>query len=156
MVDQVKKLLLNRSGVPGMRKVSDAPSDAVMSLFGVTGADSDYDSDADVVERLLPLALAPDLVAFRRFYDGRTTPVAEASVYRTAKDGLSPDGIYGRILGRDGWWKVSALFQHDDPAVYAVLADMRDGVSGKDAAYALGAVLLAVAYRRWILQGGGD
>lgn len=152
MVDQVKKLLLNRSGVPGMRKVSDAPSDAVMSLFGVTGADS----DADVVERLLPLALAPDLVAFRRFYDGRTTPVAAASVYRTAKDCLSPDGLYAGIFGRDGWWKVSALFQHEDPAVYAVLADMRDGVTGKDAAYALGAVLLAVAYRRLILQGGGD
>lgn len=155
MVDQVKKLLLNMSGVPGMRKVSDAPSDTVMSLFGVTGADSDADSGADVVERLLPLALAPDLAAFRRFYDGRTTPAAASSVYRTAAAGLSPDGLYERILGRDGWWKASALFQHADPAVYAVLADMRDGVTGKDAAYALGAVLLAVAYRRWILQGEG-
>ena len=135
--------------------MSDAPSDAVMALFGVGGGTA---ADADVVDRLMPLALAPDLLRFRRFYDPRVTPPAPrpvSSVYRQAVDALSPAGLYDRVLGPDGWWRAAAVFQHEDPAVAAVLGEMQEAATSGDAPYALGAVLLAVAYRRWLLQGGG-
>ncbi len=153
MVDHVKKLLLNESGARGLRRVSDPPSDAVMALFGVTGEDPVRDSGT--VDRLMPLAMAPDLSRFRRFYDQRTTPPLSESVYWQPADALSPSGLYGRVLGYDGWWRVSALFQHADPGIYAVLSELRDCATSADAPYALGAVLLAVAYRRLVLQGGG-
>lgn len=143
MIDQVKTLLLNPVGVSGYRHVADAPSDVVMGLF-------DVDTD-----RILPFAMSPDLLCFRRFYDQRTTPPRQSSVYRRPASELSVSGLYDRVFGRDGWWKVAALFQHDDLAVASVLAEMRAAALSGDAVYALGAVLLAVAYRRWLLQGGG-
>lgn len=151
MVDQVRTLLLNPSGVPEYRRVADAPSDAAMALFAVAGDDA-----SAAVDRVLPLALAPDLARFRRFYDPRVTPSRPASVYRQPAGALSPTGLYERVLGYEGWWSVVGLFQHADPAVAAVLGEMRAAVTSTDAPYALGAVLLAVAYRRWLLQGGGD
>lgn len=151
MVDQVETLLLNPSDVPGYRHVVDAPSDSAMALFGV--ASSDVDGKA-VVLQLLPLALAPDLARFRRFYDRRVTPRGRQSVYTASA--LSPDGLWDRVLGHEGWWTVSGLFQHPDPSVAAVLSEMRAAAVSADAPYALGAVLLACAYRRWLLQGGGD
>jgi len=151
MTDQVRTLLLNPSGVPGYRRVADAPSDAVMALFGATG-----DAAASAVAWLVPLALAPDLSHFRRFYDPRVTPPRPSSVYRQPASALSPSGLYDRVLGREGWWTVAGLFQYGDPAVAAVLSEMRAAAASGDAPYALGAVLLAVAYRRWVLQGGGD
>lgn len=155
MIDQVKALLLNGRGISGLRRVSDAASDAVMALFGVSGAEVDADADGSVVSRLMPLALAPDLSRFRRFYDPRVTPPGQSSIYRTATDDLSPSGLYDRVLGHEGWWTVTTVFSHADPAVAVVLAEMRSAAMSGDAPYALGAVLLAVAYRRWILQGGG-
>ena len=155
MTDQVRVLLLNPSDAPGYRHVSDAPSDVVMALFGADGGSAVAEA---AVDRLMPLALAPDLSRFRRFYDPRVTPPATrsvSSVYRQAADALSPAGLYDRVLGSDGWWRAAAAFQHEDPAVAAVLGEMREAATGGDAPYALGAVLLAVAYRRWLLQGGG-
>jgi len=153
MVDQVKTLLVNPRGVAGYRHVVDTPSDSVMSLFGVASGAADCES---AVSRVMPLALAPDLARFRRFYDSRVTPGRTQSVYRQSSDSLSPVGLYARVLGSEGWWTVSGLFQHNDPEAYAVLAELRAAASSTDAPYALGAVLLAVAYRRWVLQGGGD
>ena len=153
MVDQVETLLLNPSGVPGYRHVVDVSADSVMTLFGVAASDADGKA---VVLRLLPLALAPDLARFRRFYDRRVTPRRGQSVYRQPVSALSPDGLRDRVLGHDGWWTVSGLFQHPDPGVAAVLSEMRAAAVSADAPYALGAVLLACAYRRWLLQGGGD
>lgn len=143
MVDQVRVLLANPSDVPGYVHVVDPVSDAVMDIFGGN------------VDLFLPFALAPDLSRFRRFYDSRTTPVRPSSVYRQPADSLSVPGVYDRVLGGDGWWKVSAVFQHADPGVAVVLSEMRDAAMSGDAVYALGAVLLAVAYRRWLLQGRG-
>lgn len=153
MVDQVELLLLNKAGVAGYRRVSDAPADGVMQRFGVPSDGSG--ADASVVSGLLSLALAPDLSRFRRFYDVRTTPRGGASVYRQTAAQLSVAGLYDRVLGPEGWWVAAELFNHADPGVAAVLADMREAASCADAAYALGAVLLACAYRRWLLQGGG-
>ena len=150
MVDHIKLLLLNVTA-SGVRAVEDAASDAVMSLFGVTGSDA----DASVVDNLMPLALAPDLAVFRRFYDSRTTPRRATSIYRQDSESLSPSGLYDRVLGHAAWWTTGELFRHDDPAAYAVLSEMRMAASSWDAPYALGAVLLAVAYRRWLMQGGG-
>ena len=148
MIDHVKLLLMNRTE-SGIRHVEDVASDAVMALFGVTGAAG----DSSVVDRLLPLALAPDLARFRRFYDSRTTPNGVSSIYRQDSESLSPDGLYDKVLGHAGWWTTGELFRHDDPAAYAVLSEMRMAASSWDAPYALGAVLLAVAYRRWLMQG---
>ena len=151
MTDPVKTLLLNKSGVSGFRHVADAPSDVVMARFDIDGDGIDA-----VVDRVLPLALAPDLSRFRKFYDPRITPQRPLSVYRQPAETLSPAGLYSHVLGYDGWWSAAALFQHADPAVAAVLGEMRAAAMSGDAPYALGAVLLAVAYRRWLLQGGGD
>ena len=155
MIDQVRTLLLNRPDMAGYRRVADVPADTTMALFGVSGLESSAAEDAAAVDRLLPLALAPDLSHFRRFYDPRVTPPRPSSVYRQSAATLSPVGLYDRVLGHEGWWTVSNLFQHADPAVASVLSEMRSAATGGDAPYALGAVLLAVTYRRWILQGGG-
>ena len=155
MIDHVRVLLLNPAAAAGYRRVADVPADAAMALFGVSGLESSASEDATAVDRLLPLALAPDLSHFRRFYDPRVTPPRPLSVYRQSASTLSPTGLYDRVLGHEGWWTVSGLFQHVDPAVASVLSEMRLSATSGDAPYALGAVLLAVAYRRWILQGGG-
>lgn len=155
MIDQVRALLLNRSDTAGYRRVADVPADTAMALFGVSGLESSASEDATAVDRLLPLALAPDLSHFRRFYDPRVTPPRPSSVYRQPASALSPAGLYDRVLGHEGWWTVSGLFQHADPAIASVLSEMRSAAASGDAPYALGAVLLAAAYRRWILQGGG-
>lgn len=107
----------------------------------------------DAVDRVLPLAMAPDLRSFRRFFDQRVTPAARGSVYARSADELSPDGLRGRVLSGDGWWSVLGLFHSDDPGVAGVLAGMRAAALSPDAPYALGAVLLACAYRRWLLGG---
>lgn len=151
MVDHVRTLLLNPSGVPAYRKVADAPADAVLLRFGVRG---DPESDAVVVDRLMPLALAPDLSGFRRFFDQRLTPSEPLSPYRQTADTLSVDGLHASVLSSDGWWDVTGLFQSTDPAVQQVLDGMRAAASSHDAPYALGAVLLACAYRRLLLQEG--
>jgi hypothetical protein len=146
MIDHVKTLLLDAGAA------SDGPADAVLALFGI-GVGGD---DADIVDRLLPLALAPDLRRFRRFFDRRVTPSPAGSVYSRAADGLSPDGLWRRVLASDGRWLVSALFRHDDREAADVLADMRAAAFSHDAPYALGAVLLACAYRRWLLWRARD
>lgn len=107
----------------------------------------------DAVDRVLPLAMAPDLQAFRRFFDQRVTPAARGSVYARSAGGLSPDGLRGRVLSGEGWWRVLELFHSDDQGVAGVLAEMREAAVSPDAPYALGAVLLACAYRRWLLGG---
>lgn len=152
MVDHIKSLLLNGIGSEGARSVVDAPSDSVMALFGVTPDDAD--GSYVLVDRLMPLALAPDLARFRRFYDPRVTPRVRLSVYRTSSAMLSPAGMYDRVLGHDGWWTTGELFNHSDPAAYEVLSEMRAAATSGDAPYAIGAVLLAVAYRRLLLNGG--
>lgn len=152
MVDHIKTLLLNRDGVAGYRKVNDAPSDAVMSLFGVTGSPDDT---IVAVERLLPFALAPDLDRFRRFFDGRVTPQDHLSPYRQTADTLSVPGLYEKVLEGAGRWAVLGLFRSEDPLVQSVLDEMYDAALCRDAPYAIGAVLIACAYRRLVLQGGG-
>ena len=149
MVDHVKALLLNTADTPGYHPVVDVPSDAVLSLFGF-GVDAE--TDALVVEQVLPLALAPDLQEFRRFFDRRVTPAAAGSVYAQTPGTLSQDGLRSKVLDADGWWRVSELFHAADPDVLSVLTDMRAAAASADAPYALGAVLLACAYRRWLLQ----
>lgn len=148
MVDHVRTLLVNPSGISGYGHVTDAPADAALRLFGVTG---DEVAEA-VVDTVLPLALAPDLVSFRRFYDTRTTPSARKSVYRETY-AVELDGLYDRVFGSEGWWTVLPVFSHPDPAINANLSEMREAARSLDSAYALGAVLLACAYRRHILQG---
>ena len=145
MTDQVRVLLMNPDGYPGYRHVTDDPSDSVMAMFGVDGD----------IDRVVPFAMSPDLSRFRRFYDRRVTPPGRKSIYRRPAAELSASGLYGRVMGAEGRWVVAALFQHSDPAVASVLADMRAAAVSGDAVYALGAILLAVAYRRWLLQGGG-
>lgn len=90
-------------------------------------------------------------------------PPQPPSVYRTeysASDpsgktvSLSLDGLRDRVLGQEGWWRISGLFSHPDPAVRQRLSDLRAAARSMDAPYALGAVLLACAYRRSLLQGG--
>lgn len=148
MVDHVRTLLLNRRGIV------DGPSDAVLRLFGVDAAAAGQESRVrDAVDRVLPLAMAPDLQYFRRFFDQRVTPAERGSVYAWSVDELSPDGLRGRVLSGEGWWSVLGLFHSDDPGVAGVLAEMRKAALSPDAPYALGAVLLACAYRRWLLGG---
>lgn len=151
MVDHIRILLLNPTGLPEYRHVTDSAADAVMGLFGVRGDDSAADSST--VSRLLPLVYADELVHFRRFFDHRVTPAAPMSIYRTAATELSPAGLHKSILGVDGWWVVTRLFMSDDPIVFNNLQEMREAATSYDAPYALGAVLLACAYRRLILQG---
>ena len=149
MVDHVRTLLLNSDGVQGYRRVVDGPADSVLALFGVT-------NDADSVDRVLPLAMAPDLACFRRFFDSRTIPSAPGSIYSQTDSTLSVAGLRNRVLSGSGWWVVLTLFNSSDAAVADVLRDMRAAAASNDAPYALGAVLLACAYRRWVLQRGGD
>lgn len=70
MVDHIRQLLLNPPSGDGYAHVEDGPSDAVMALFGLGGT---Y-LDAQLVDRLLPLALAPDLAWARDVFDPRLTP----------------------------------------------------------------------------------
>ena len=149
MIDQVRTLLLNPDGVPGYRRVADAPSDAVLRRMGLSG---DAEADAAAVDRLLPLAMAPDLARFRRCFDSRTSPAHTPSVYNAAPGDL--EGLYAAVLAGDGWWAASALFSFDDPSAADTLAAMRFAASSHDAPYALGTVVLACAYRRLLLQGG--
>lgn len=160
MVDHVRTLLINPPSSDGYVRVADPEADAVLALLGATGTDL----DAALVDRLLPLALAPDLAWARDVFDPRTRPTSgERSVYRMSYEASDPsgrtvslalDGVHGKLLGTEGWWTVQRLFTHPDPVVRARLSDLRDAAMGKDGAYALGAVLLACAYRRHVLQGG--
>ena len=152
MVDHVRTLLLNPDGVPAYRQVRDKPADDALALFGITGSGS---AAAAAVDLVLPLAMAPDLSVFRTCFDQRVTPSAPSSVYTQTADALSPTGLYGKVLQADGWWTVSALFHADRPDALAVLTGLRAAACSQDAPYALGAVLLACAYRRHILQDGG-
>lgn len=157
MTDHIRHLLVNSGDVPGVSKVDDKAADDVLRLFGVTGDGP----DEAVVDAVLPLALAPDLSRFRSAFDPRTTPSESGSVYRhdyTACDAvrcasLLLNGLYERVLGTDGWWTTVPLFSHADPACNAFLAELRSAARSMDSAYALGAVLVACAYRRLILQG---
>ena len=110
MVDHIRALLLNSGSVAGCRHVDDGPADAVMARFGVTGSAV---SDAVAVDRLLPLAMAPDLSVFRRFFDRRTTPRPPMSPYSQTDDTLSPSGLYASVLTGDGWWDTTGLFMSD-------------------------------------------
>lgn len=150
MIDHVRTLLLNPDGVPGYRRVSDSESDAVLELFGFGAGD-----DATAVDRVLPLAMAPDLAVFRRLFDDRVTPASGGSVYSQTEATLSVSGLSSRVLSSDGWWRVSALFSPTGSMSADMLSAMRAAASSHDAPYALGAVLLACAYRRFVLQGGG-
>lgn len=161
MVDHVRTLLVNRADFPtGYDPVEDAPSDRVMALFGVSRLCKD--ADVAAVDLVLPLALAPDLAEFRSRFDSRITPSAPLSVYRhryeaTCGDESVPitlDGTYARVLSGDGRLAVSALFGAADPAIYAELARLREASMASDGPYALGAVLLACATRRAVLQEG--
>lgn len=153
MVDHVRTLLLNPVGVPGYQHVTDGPADRVLAMFGMRCDGSDY--DADLLDKLLPLAEAPDLRRFRRFFDPRVTPRDVRSIYRTPCTGLSTEGLYDKILSAGSWWQVAELFQATDPVVLADLVEMRGAASCMDAPFALGAVLLACAYRRLVLQDRG-
>ena len=99
--------------------------------------------------------MAPDLSRFRAPFDPRVTPAPQESVYTQSADSLSPSELHARVLSSDGWWAMSGLFQSTDPAALAFLDDMRLAAACRDAPYALGAVLLACAYRRLLAQSGG-
>lgn len=88
-------------------------------------------------------------------------PPPPPSVYRSTYEASDPsgatlslslDGLYDRIRGQTGWWTASALFSHKDPLVQQRLSALREAAMSMDSAYALGAVLLACAYRRWLLS----
>lgn len=158
MVDEVRTLLVNPPTGDGYLHVDDGPADTAVTLFGLGGTSL----DAQLVDRLLSLALAPDLVWARDVFDPRVTPEADQSIYRSTYEvsdlsgqtlSLSLDGLYDRVLGSEGRWRIAALFTHPDKDVGERLTALRDAAFGKDAAYALGAVLLACAYRRKLLQG---
>lgn len=151
MIDHVRTLLLNPSDVPGYRRVTDDPADAVLARFGLSGNAS---TDVVHVARLLPLALAPDLAAFRTTFDPRTTPPAPTSVYATADAALDPGGLYDAVLGDSVRVGLSALFTTTDDGARPTLDGLWAAARCRDAPYALGAVLLACAYRRQLLQGG--
>lgn len=163
MVDHVRTLLINRDDEQsGYKRVSDGPADRVMALFGVTGECAEVDSAA--VDLVLPLALAPDLIGFRSRFDTRLTPPGAGSVYRHEYQAccggddcvpLSADGVYQRVLGPNGRGAVLSLFGASDSANYADLAKLREAALSMDGAYALGAVLLACAFRRLVLLEGG-
>jgi len=152
MIDHIRTLLLNPTTHPGYRRVTDAPSDVALSLFGL--ANDGSAADGSRVDRLLPLALAPDLVSFRTAFDPRRTPTAKPSVYAQTADTLATPGLHHAVLGSEGWWRISDLFLSDDAALRQTLQGLRDAAASKDAPFALGAVLLACAHRRLKLQGG--
>lgn len=151
MVDHVRTLLLNRQDWNG--HVSDPAVNETLALFGVSGLDDSADEAA--IDAVLPLAMADDLAWCRSHFDQRVTRRPRGSVY-AASAGPSLDGLYGRVLGDEGRWKTAGLFIHADPSVASELAKMRAAAFGMDAPYALGAVLLACAYRRLVAQTGGD
>lgn len=70
MVDHVRRLLENPPTGDGYVHVTDGPSDVAMSLFGLSGT---Y-LDVRIVDRILPLALSPDLAWARDVFDQRLTP----------------------------------------------------------------------------------
>ncbi len=141
MVDHVRTLLIGNTAL-------DGESNGTLALFGITGAGDA--ADTAVVDAVLPLALADDLAWCRKHFDPRVTSRPRQSVY--ASDSLpSLDGLYDRVLGPEGRWTASGLFMHADPAVSSELAGMREAAFGMDAPYALGAVLLACAYRRLVV-----
>ena len=147
MVDHVRTLLLNPADRAGYEKVSDSEADEALAMFGIDGANA---ADVDAV---LPLAMADDLAWCRSHFDQRVLPRVRTSVYSSAGE-PSLDGLYEKVLGHEGRWAISGLFMHSDPSVSSELAKMREAAFGMDAPYALGAVLLACAYRRLVAQNG--
>lgn len=147
MVDHVRTLLLNPDGRADYRRVSDPASDNALVLF------CGGEPDEAFVDKVLPLALAPDLVSFRTAFDQRVTPSSRTSVYRDDDTLFSLSGAYERVLGVKGWWVTSLVFTHSDLSVARVLGGLRDAARSKDSAFALGAVLIACAYRRLVMQG---
>lgn len=153
MVDHIRTLLVNGTG-SGYSPVSDEPSDRALTLFGLTGVP---ETDAAIVDVILPLALTPDLSWFSSRFDPRQTPPVKASVYRTDyTTSASFDGLYDRVLGPEGRWVVLSVFSASDPSIRAELARLRASFLSLDGPYALGAVLLACSYRRDILRKGGQ
>lgn len=148
MLDQIRTLLLNPTDEPGYVHVDDAASAAALGLLA-----GDRPVDAAFVDKVLPFALANDLAWARSVFDSRITPRRTPSVYRDDDTGVSLSGAYTRALTSDGRWKTARVFEHGDPVVYGVLRRLRDAAMSLDSAYAVGAVLIACAYRRLILQG---
>lgn len=151
MLDQIRTLLLNPTDAIGYTHVDDAASDVALGLLA-----GDNAVDAAFVDKVLPFALAPDLAWARSAFDSRVTPQFTLSVYRDDDMGIDLSGAYTRALTGDGRWKTARVFEYSDPAVYAVLRGLRAAALSLDAAYAVGAVLVACAYRRLILQGGDN
>lgn len=148
MVDQIRTLLLNPSGVRGYLHVDDSASDNTLLLFGIDGQGSEGTVDA-----LMPLVLSPDLHMFRGVFDDRVSPAAVGSVYRSDYGEIPAfDQLYARVFSPSGWWTVSSLFVHSDPHVNQQLAQLREAAVSGDSAFALGAILLTCAYRRLLLQ----
>lgn len=156
MVDHIRTLLLNPRDLPGYLRAEDGPADRALALFGLDGSDA----DAARVDVILPFALADDLAWFSGRFDPRRSPAGLTTVYRHAyatESGasLSLDGLRAAVLGPNGWWAIAPVFSHRDPLVTQELMALRRAAGSRDAAYALGAVLLACAYRRQLLQEGG-
>lgn len=155
MTDHIRTLLLNpKDGVPGYRHVSDQQVDAVLRLFGVTGEDT----DSVAIDRVMPLALSPELGRFRDVFDSRVSPASPGSVYRDSGQdhGMASRGLYSSVLTGNGLSSVLQLFSSDDPATGERMYALRDAVLSHDACYALGAVLITCAYRRLLLQQEGE
>ena len=163
MVDHVRTLLVNRADFPtGYDPVEDAPADRVMALFGVSRLCKD--ADVAAVDLVLPLALAPDLAEFRSRFDSRIPPSAPLSVYRHRYEAtcggasvpITLDGTYARVFCGEGRLAVRAVLGAGDQAICAELSRLREASMASDGPYALGAVLLACATRRAVLQEGGS
>lgn len=147
MLDQIRTLLLNPTDETGYVHVDDVASDVALSLLA-----GDSPVDDAFVDKVLPFALAADLAWARSAFDSRVTPRSTLSVYRDDDTGIDLSGAYARALTGDGRWKTARVFEHSDPEVYGVLRGLRDAALSLDSAYAIGAVLIACAYRRLILQ----
>lgn len=154
MIDHVRHLLIGRSP-DGASLASDYATDAVLSSLGVLKASGAAEV---MVDALLPLALAPDLEEFRALFDARRTPATPGSVYSTeySVEGVdvSLNEVHSKVFGEEGWFTTAQLFQTQNLALLPTLSRLREAAMTRDSAYALGAVLIACAYRRMLLEKG--
>lgn len=91
MVDHVRTLLVNPPTGGGYVHVSDEPADAVMGMVGLTGT---Y-LDAALVDRVMSLAMAPDLEWARDVFDQRVTPPRSSFEQDRYDVYVDPNGGYG-------------------------------------------------------------
>lgn len=128
----------------------DAPAAEVVKLL-IRG-DTSY-ARAHSLQELVPAEMLAEAQRFLGEYESDHF----RPVFRNRKyvDSDIKDGAYDAVMGRDGWYVTRTLFDAEEPDTAENLNMLHDMVRSNDPVRALGAVVLACAYRTKVCRARG-